>query len=139
MPDVFTKEKRSEIMSKIRDKNTKIEILLRRSLWKRGIRGYRLHVKLPGKPDIVFPKYKVIVFCDGDFWHGYEFNEWKGRLSQYWFEKIKRNIERDKKNDVRLTEEGWTIIHLWEHDVEKYLEKCEQKVVNVLVEKGFAK
>ncbi len=134
---MFTPEKRSEIMSKIRGKNTKIEILLRKALWRNEIRGYRVHFGLPGKPDIVFPKYKVAVFCDGDFWHGYNFNKWKDRLPPYWFKKIKGNIERDKKNNRMLKQKEWTLIHFWEHQIEKNLEKCKQKVIDVLVDKGY--
>jgi len=139
MPDVFTKEKRSEIMAKIRGKDTKIEIALRRELWKSGIRGYRLRMKLPGRPDIAFPKYKVAIFCDGDFWHGYKFSDWKDRLPQYWLKKIYGNMERDKENDLRLAKDGWLIIHFWEHELEKNVAQCKQKVYDVLTERGFKK
>jgi len=139
MPDMFTKEKRSEIMAKIRGKDTKIEISLRKAFWKSGIRGYRLRMKLPGKPDIVFTKYNVVVFCDGDFWHGYKFDEWKDRLPPYWFEKIRRNMERDRENDLKLMEQGWTIIHLWEHDLEKNIDQCKQKVIEALRTRGLGK
>ena len=77
MTDIFTPEKRSKIMASIKGKDTKIELLLRKALWKEGIRGYRVNVKLPGKPDIVFTKYKVAIFCDGDFWHGKDFAIWE--------------------------------------------------------------
>jgi len=139
MPDMFTKEKRSEIMAKIRGKDTKIEITLRKELRKSGIRGYRLRMKLPGRPDIAFPKYKVAVFCDGDFWHGYKFNDWKDRLPQYWLKKINGNMERDKENDLRLAKDGWLTIHFWEHELEKNVAQCIQKVYDVLTERGFKK
>lgn len=135
--DIFTPEKRSKIMSSIRGKDTKIELLLRKALWKEGIRGYRVGMKLPGKPDIAFPKYKVAVFCDGDFWHGYNFEDWKSRLSPHWYEKIKGNMERDKRNDLKLIEEGWTVLHFWEWEILGDVNLCKRKIADVLVEKGF--
>ncbi|MFZ3059686.1 MAG: very short patch repair endonuclease [Candidatus Methanoperedens sp.] len=139
MVDIFTPEKRSKIMSSIHGKDTSIELLLRKALWREGIRGYRVAMKLPGRPDIVFPKYKIAVFCDGDFWHGYKFEEWKGRLSLKWFNKIQGNMERDKKNDLNLMREGWIVIHLWESDILKNVETCKRKVISTLVDKGFGK
>lgn len=124
-------------MSSIHGKDTSIELLLRKALWKEGIRGYRLAMKLPGRPDIVFPKYKVAVFCDGDFWHGYKFDEWKGRLSQKWFNKIKGNMERDKRNDLKLLKDGWTIIHFWETQLLNNVNICKRKVIEILVGKGL--
>jgi DNA mismatch endonuclease (patch repair protein) len=139
LPDIFSPKKRSEIMSKIKGKDTKIEIGLRKALWKSGIRGYRLRTRLPGKPDIVFDRYKVVIFCDGDFWHGYKFDDWKERLSPYWFEKIRGNMERDKKNDLILLDQGWTVVHLWEHELEKNMNECKQKVIEALVARGLEK
>lgn len=126
-------------MSSIHGKDTSIELLLRKALWKEGIRGYRLSMKLPGRPDIVFPKYKVAVFCDGDFWHGYKFEEWKGRLSPHWLKKIQGNIERDKKNESKLMNSGWTVIHFWESEILKDVEMCKRKVISELLGKGFKK
>ena len=135
--DNLTPDKRSKIMSSIHGKDTKIELLLRKALWEGGIRGYRVNMKLPGKPDIVFTKYKVAVFCDGDFWHGYKFNEWKTRLSPHWLKKIQRNIERDKENDAKLKEEGWTVLHFWEWEILGDVGKCKQKIINTLINKGY--
>ena len=126
-------------MSSIRGKDTKIELLLRKALWRSGIRGYRVAMKLPGRPDIVFTKYKVVVFCDGDFWHGYKFDEWKERLSPHWLNKIQRNIERDKKNDENLKDGEWTVLHFWECEILDDVELCKKKVINTLVNKGFKK
>ena len=137
--DNLTPEKRSKIMSSIRGKDTKIELLLRKALRRSGIRGYRVATKLPGKPDIVFTKYKVVVFCDGDFWHGYKFNEWKERLSPYWLNKIQTNIERDKRNDAKLRADGWTVLHFWEWEILDDVELCKKKVINTLFNKGFKK
>lgn len=127
-------------MAAIKGKNTKIEIILRKALWREGIRGYRVGLKnLPGKPDIVFTKYKIAIFCDGDFWHGYKFDEWKGRLSPYWLKKISDNIDRDKKNNAKLIKEGWTVLHFWEWEILKDVSVCVQKVINELIKKGFRK
>ena len=135
MADIFTPEKRSKIMASIKGKDTKIEIMLRKALWKEGIRGYRVNTKLPGKPDIVFTKYKVTIFCDGDFWHGKDFDKWKERLTPSWLEKIERNIERDKKHDQHLQKEGWVIIHFWENEILNSLEDCIKKIVRTIRKK----
>jgi DNA mismatch endonuclease, patch repair protein len=134
---VFSPEKRSEVMSKIRGKNTKIELKLRKELWKRSIRGYRLQTKLPGRPDILFAKYKVVVFCDGDFWHGFLFDEWKKRLQPFWLNKIAGNMKRDQQNDSLLQEHGFIVVHLWEHELEKNIGECVQKVIDALKSRGF--
>lgn len=139
MVDIFTPEKRSKIMSSIHGKNTSIELRLRKALWKDGIRGYRVAMKLPGRPDIAFPKYKVAVFCDGDFWHGYNFEEWKGRLSQHWLKKIQKNIERDKENNSKLEDDGWTVFHFWEWEILGDIEKCKRNLVSVLLDKKCEK
>ena len=126
-------------MSSIRGKDTKIELLLRKALWRSDIRGYRVAMKLSGRPDIAFTKYKVAIFCDGDFWHGYKFDEWEERLSPHWFKKIRRNIDRDKENDEKLKNDGWTVLHFWEWEILKNVEMCKQKVVDVLLERGYKK
>lgn len=139
MTDIFTPEKRSKIMSSIKGKDTKIEILLRKALWHGGIRGYRVSPKLSGRPDIVFTKYKVAIFCDGDFWHGYKFDEWKGRLNSHWYKKISRNIERDRENDLKLQEDGWFVLHFWEWEILKDVEECKQRILQALYEKKMQK
>lgn len=128
MVDIFTPEKRSKIMSSIKGKDTKIELLLRKALWKEGIRGYRVNAKLPGRPDIVFTKYKVAIFCDGDFWHGKDFDIWKERLTPYWFEKIQKNIARDRKNDLLLIEQGWLVLHFWESQINSDSSYCLNRI-----------
>ncbi len=116
MSDIFTKQKRSEIMSKISGKETKPEILVRKFLFASGFR-YRKNVKnLPGKPDIVLPKYKTVIFVNGCFWHGH--NCPAGKLPEtrkkFWEEKINGNIERDNKNKSVLKKEGWRVITIWQ-------------------------
>ena len=117
MPNNVSKEKRSAIMSSIKGKDTKPELLTRKALFRRGLR-YRLHSKqLPGSPDLVFPKYGTVLFVHGCFWHGHEGCK-KAKIpqvnSEFWEEKQKKNRTRDKKN-IRLLEEcGWRVIVLWE-------------------------
>lgn len=89
-------------MSKIRGKNTKPELIVRKNLWKLGLQGYRLHKKMTGNPDIVYTKKKIAIFIDGDFWHGWELLRQKRKLAPYWKEKIKRNMARDKKYTIQL-------------------------------------
>ena len=128
MTDIFTKKKRSEIMSKIRSKNTKPELLLRKSLWSEGIR-YRLHSKkLPGKPDMVIPKKRVVVFVDGCFWHKCPRCYKKpASNTEYWTKKIRYNISKDKRINNRLKKTGWKVIRIWEHEIvlnrETYINK----------------
>ena len=127
--DVFTKTKRSMIMSNIKSKNTLSERLLFRELRSRGIRFYK-HYKLLGRPDIAFPGAKLAVFIDGDFWHGYKFDRWKGKLSPFWYTKISGNIKRDKQIRRRLRQSGWQVARFWEHEIEKNPEKSAQKIVD---------
>lgn len=105
-------------------KDTRCEVLLRRALWRRGLR-YRIAVQnLPGKPDLVFARSRVVVFCDGDFWHGRGLQERLARLAAghnapYWTAKIQRNVDRDRLHDAKLKDAGWTVIRVWETDVLK--------------------
>jgi DNA mismatch endonuclease (patch repair protein) len=137
MVDIMSKKKRSALMSRIRGKNTKIEIKIRNILCKAGIKGYRLNKKIYGNPDIVFPKYKVAIFCDGDFWHGYAFHNWKNKPPPFWTRKISGNIKRDKLVNTRLKKEGWGIIRLWEHAIKKDEEKCKKKIIDILKSRGY--
>jgi len=133
MPDVFTKKKRSEIMSKIRSKNTKAEILVFRELRRRGIYFQKHYNKAPGKPDIALPRKKKAVFIDGDFWHGYQFSKRKHRLpKKYWLKKIKSNIKRDRQYRAKLRREGWQVLRIWEHEVLKKFDDTVEKTVYFL-------
>lgn len=118
--DIYDKEKRSEIMSKVKTKNTKPEILLRKHLYASGIRGYRVNYKILGTPDIVFTKYKLALFVDGCFWHGCPvcYKEPKTQ-KEFWYGKLNENINRDKRVNNKLKENGWQVLRLWEHEVEK--------------------
>lgn len=115
--DVFTKEKRSEVMRAVKGRDTRPEMALRKKLHALGFR-YRLNVKdLPGKPDLVFPKHKTVVFVHGCFWHGHQCkrgNRQPKQNADYWKEKIARNKSRDKKNAKELEKLGWRVITVWE-------------------------
>lgn len=122
-------ERSHKSMSRIRGKDTSIEVALRKALWAKGYRFRKNYKELPGKPDIVFTKYKVAVFCDSEFFHGKDWNMLKQKLESgknpdYWIEKIKRNIERDKEKDDSLLAEGWTVIHFWGKDILKNTDEC---------------
>lgn len=124
--DIWSKEKRSEVMSKIRGKNTKPEMILRSELFKLGFR-FRVHQKdLPGKPDIVLPKYKTAIFVHGCFWH-YHKDCREGRIptsnSKFWTEKLQRNISKDEANIKALRKAKWKVIVVWECDIENRLGK----------------
>jgi len=129
-----TTPERSKLMRKIKSKNTKAEVILRKSLWTLGIR-YRLNVtKLPGKPDIVIGKKKIIIFIDGEFWHGYKWEEKKLKIKankEYWIPKIERTIRRDTLNTQKLTEMGYFVLRFWEHEIKKNLQECLSKIINV--------
>src|SRR3990167_1504115 len=106
--DRITKEQRSYTMSKIRGKNTKPERVIFKLLKSRGL-SFKKHYKLLGNPDVVFPKARIAVFIDGDFWHGRDYEKRKDSLPDYWVKKIGRNIVRDKRNRARLRKEGWIL------------------------------
>ena len=118
--DVFTKKKRSEIMSKIRSKNTKAELIAFRELRKRKIYFQRHYKKVSGSPDIAIPGRKIAIFIDGDFWHGRNYAKDKNRLpKKYWKQKIGMNISRDKKNRAKLKRHGWKVLKIWESEIMK--------------------
>ena len=132
MPDNLTPEQRSYCMSRIKGKDTGPETLVRSELHKRGFR-FRKHLEeLPGKPDVVFAKSKVAVFVDGDFWHGYRFTTWEHKVSDFWKTKITRNRERDAENHRLLRQMGWTVIRLWQHDLERDFEDSIERIVSAV-------
>ena len=126
--DKISKEKRSHIMSCIKSKNTKIELKIRKALWCKNYR-YRLHFKLLGSPDIVFTRQKVVVFIDGDFWHGYNFRGLRPKLkNDFWIKKITRNMQRDKQVNSELNSKGWKVLRFWEHEINDNLDECTNKI-----------
>lgn len=133
MTDIFSRDKRSQIMSKVRNKNTNIELILRKKLWNLGFR-YRIHYKIIGTPDIVFPCNKVAIFCDGDFWHGHNYSSEYTKYSKFWRKKISGNIERDKEVNKKLKTQGWTVIRLWKTEILKKPNICIKKITKILRE-----
>ena len=127
--DVLTPEQRRKNMQHIKSKDTSIEIALRKALWKKGYR-YRKNFKgLPGKPDIAITKYKIAIFCDGEFFHGKDWEVKKPKLmnsknSDYWIWKIERNMERDHENEQKLLFIGWTVIRFWGKEILKNTDDC---------------
>lgn len=118
MADVFSKAKRSEVMSKIRSKDTKPEIMVRKFLFSQGFRYRKYSSSLPGKPDIILPKYKTVVFINGCFWHGHICKEWSLK-KPYWKQKIGGNMARDKRNARAIRALGWKVIVVWECQILK--------------------
>ncbi|HBR21063.1 MAG TPA: very short patch repair endonuclease [Nitrospiraceae bacterium] len=124
MADVLTKKQRSYNMSRIKGRDTKPEIRFRKLLFKKGLRGYRLHYRLLGKPDIVFPNRKIIIFIDGCFWHKCPMCFIKPETrTEFWMKKINSNVKRDRKVNKILTNEGWTVLRFWEHDIKQEPER----------------
>lgn len=133
MADIFSKKKRSEIMSHVRGKETGIEIALRKALWKAGYRYRKNASGYFGKPDILLRKYKTVIFIDSCFWHGCKKH---GSLpktrAKFWKEKIERNKERDKEVNRYYKRDDWKILRIWEHEIKKDMEKAMEKIVKFL-------
>lgn len=127
-----TTQQRSDLMRKIKGVNTLPEIALRKALWALGIR-YRLNVsKLPGKPDIVIRKSKIVIFVDGEFWHGFRWKEKMPKIKSnrdYWIPKIERTIQRDKNNNAKLLSLGYTVFRFWEQEIKKNLPDCVDRIM----------
>ena len=115
-------------MSRIRGKNTKIEIRMEGVLKKTGLK-FEKHPKMYGNPDFVHRRKKIVVFCDGDFWHGYRYGQKKRLAKKFWRDKIENNMRRDRRYGRKLRRDGWSVLRLWEHDIEKNPEKCRRKIV----------
>lgn len=134
--DVFSKQQRSKTMQRIRSKDTKAEIILRKTLWRMGIRYRKNYRKLPGTPDIAVTKYRIAVFVDGDFWHARGHEENPGEQIQtnrfFWIKKMKRNVERDKEVNEALLERGWIVLRFWESDIKRNLPKCVEEIMQYL-------
>lgn len=131
--DVLNKEQRRKAMQHIRSKDTSIEIKLRHALWHEGIRYRKNYDKLPGRPDIAITKYQIAIFCDGEFFHGKDWDSLqqkvlKGTNSTYWYGKIKRNIERDQEVNRTLYGQGWTVLRFWGNDILKHTDECVRTV-----------
>lgn len=143
--DTITPEQRRKNMQRIRSNDTEIEVLLRKALWKKGYRYRKNYKVLPGKPDIVLTKYKIAVFCDGEFFHGKDWEVLKPRLeksnnSEFWIDKISRNIKRDEEINKKLLFLGWTVIRFWGKDIIKNTDECvkviEEAIFDIVVDKA---
>lgn len=131
--DCLTPEQRHKNMSHIRAQDTTIEIILRRELWKKGYRYRKNYKILPGKPDIVLTRYKIAIFCDGEYFHGKDWKELKARLERgsnpdFWIRKISRNIERDDEVNKKLQFLGWTVLRFWGKDIQKDPKQCVKAI-----------
>ena len=131
--DDLTKEQRRKNMQHIKSKDTGIEIKLRKALWDKGFRYRKNFNELPGRPDIVLTKYKIAIFCDGEFFHGKDWEVLKPRLekgdnSQYWINKISINRKRDDEVNKQLLFQGWTVIRFWGKDIQKNIDECVKVV-----------
>lgn len=137
MPDDLTQEQRRKNMQHIKSSDTKIEILLRKALWGKGYR-YRKNLKtLPGRPDIVLPKYKIAIFCDSEFFHGKDWETLQQKLeksnnSEYWIRKIAKNRKRDDEINKELLFLGWTVVRFWGNDIKKNTEGCLRTIEEII-------
>jgi DNA mismatch endonuclease, patch repair protein len=120
-------------MARVKGRDTRPELALRRALYAAGARGWRCHRRnLPGRPDLAFGRKRVAVFVDGAFWHGHPSRYWPGRSGAYWDAKIARNQERDRAADRDLAQLGWRVVRLWDFEVERDLDVCVARVLDAL-------
>lgn len=138
--DRLTKEQRHRNMSNIKNKDTGIEVKLRKELWKRGYRYKKNYIDLPGKPDIVLTKYKIAIFCDSEFFHGKDWEILKpqlerGKNAEFWIKKISRNKERDDKINKQLLYMGWTVVRFWGKDINRNVDECIKVIEEVIFDK----
>lgn len=133
--DKHTPEQRRKNMQAVKNKDSEIELLLRKELWNRGIR-YRKNVnRIYGKPDIAFIGKKIAVFCDSEFWHGYNWEERKKDFKshqEFWIPKIERNMQRDVEVNERLRSEGWTVLRFWGKDIKKNAAQCADLIESAI-------
>ena len=121
---------RSEMMSRIKGRDTKPELRLRSALWAAGLRYRKHHATLAGRPDVVFPGPKVAVFIDGGFWHGCPKHYVRPRSrEQFWAGKLRENIDRDRRQTLKLEAEGWKVVRIWECEVFEALAACIERVM----------
>lgn len=136
--DFLAPEVRSAVMARIRGKNTGPEMAIAQHLRVAGHR-FEMHVReLAGSPDFVFRAGRVAVFVDGDFWHGWRFPAWRDKLSEKWEAKIEGNRRRDARNHRKLRRQGWCVIRVWEHEVERDIGRCCSRIERALAEATIA-
>ena len=137
--DNHTKEQRRKNMQAVKNKDSEIELLLRKELWSRGLRYQKNSKKVFGKPDIVFIGKKVAVFCDSEFWHGYDWDNKKKEFKShqdFWIPKIERNIARDKEVNDQLKRTGWTVLRFWGNDIKMNLQACADEIERTVKSKN---
>lgn len=130
-----TKEQISYNMQRVKNKGSKIELALRKELWSRGLRYQKNVTSIFGKPDLVFKGKKIAIFCDSEFWHGYNWEVRKKDFKshqEFWIPKIERNMQRDKEVTEKLEKQGWVVLRFWGNDIKKDVSKCAD-----LIEKKF--
>jgi DNA mismatch endonuclease (patch repair protein) len=131
--DCLTPNQRHKAMKANKGKDTTIELLLRKALWQYGIRYRKNYKKIPGIPDIAITKYKIAIFCDGEFWHGKNFTEKIfENNAKYWNNKIKRNKEHDLDITITLRDMDWIVLRFWETDIKKRLDICVKEVLDTI-------
>ena len=126
-------------MSRIRSKDTSIELILRKALWHKGIRYRKNYKALPGTPDIAITKYRIAIFCDSEFFHGKDWEKLKLRLengnnSTYWIKKITRNRERDDEVEKALRFREWTVLRFWGEDIKRYCDDCIKVIEDTITD-----
>ncbi len=137
--DRLTKEQRHRNMSNIKNKDTSIEVILRKALWRKGYRYRKNYSALPGKPDIVLTRHRIVIFCDSEFFHGKDWSELRkqlqrGKNADFWINKISRNRERDEEINKQLMFLGWTVIRFWGKDIKNDAEQCVRVVEETIFE-----
>lgn len=137
--DRLTKEQRHRNMSNIKNKDTSIEVILRKALWEKGYRYRKNYAALPGKPDIVLTKHRIVIFCDSEFFHGKDWDDLKkqlerGKNAEFWIKKISRNRERDEEINKQLMFLGWKVIRFWGKDIKKDVWQCVRVVEETIFE-----
>lgn len=131
----YTTERVSQIMRKIRTTDTQPEVAFRKALWHIGLRYRRNYKLLIGRPDIVFVRWRIAIFIDGDFWHGYDWAEKQGNIKtnrDYWIPKIERNIQRDREVDAALEQAGWLVLRIWEYEIKHHFGAALYRVLKVV-------
>ena len=146
MPDKLTPEQRKKCMRRVRSKDSKIEVRLRKALWHKGYRYRKNYKALPGKPDIAITKHKIAIFCDSEFFHGKDWEKslhaqiMRGSNAEFWEKKILRNMKRDEEVDHELKGLGWKVLRFWGKEIEKNLDGCirvvEEAIFEIKVTKG---
>ena len=139
MMDKHTPEQRRRNMKAVKNKDSKIEMTLRRALYAKGYRYRKNYTKVYGCPDIVFTKYKIAIFCDSEFWHGYDWERCKHDFkshTDFWLPKIERNMERDREVTAKLREAGYTVLRFWGTQIIKDLDTVVYKIETVISEKS---